>query len=618
MTEDRDPRPIRPTPILFGDDEETEDTGFQPPRTPRPPRPPARGGGGGRGFHPGHTELRIIGVIVALAVVILVLVLPPISALSRSGTSTATTGIVTKARTSMPALPQGVEAMSALYDIEGDRSLPGPISLTVQLTRAAKDVTNLAFYTYAGSDWRRLGTVNPTEDGRGAKGQLDTIPENIAVFRRAALAYQYGAMLAPGETLDPAAGTPGIVSVLGAEPATGDDGIQLSERLPSELRGRYLGVSSGTASGAAAINRILTDPAAAKRHIDAIVGAATTTRASGVHVDYQGIDPSRRAAYTSLIQQLAERLKTDQRGLVVTVPTTPGGEPSAYDWPALGNAATAVWLRAPADPSAYYDVLEAALRVRRENGVDLKKVSLVIDRRSREHAGELIRAISLRDALTIASTVGTRLEQGIAPGDAVTLSGLNIDQDAGSSGLRWDDRSRSVTFAYSGRGGARTVWIENRYSAAFRLDLARRYGLGGVVIDAAAKDEALPDLWNGVVSFVEDGTVRLELPYGPYLQPSWRSTEGQVQAAARSGAAVWRAPGRPGVYEITLIVSDGVVFVGQQLSLRVATATPTPTSASTPTATTSATPTRAPTGTTSPTAAATAVRTPTPTATPPR
>ena len=31
----------------------------------------------------------------------------------------------------------------------------------------------------------------------------------------------------------------------------------------------------------------------------------------------------------------------------------------------------------------------------------------------------------------------------------------------------------------------------------------------------------------------------------------------------------WRAPGEPGVYDITLVVSDGVVFVGQQISLRV-------------------------------------------------
>ena len=38
----------------------------------------------------------------------------------------------------------------------------------------------------------------------------------------------------------------------------------------------------------------------------------------------------------------------------------------------------------------------------------------------------------------------------------------------------------AVMFVYAGRSGSQTIWIENRFSAAFRLDLARRYALGGV------------------------------------------------------------------------------------------------------------------------------------------
>jgi hypothetical protein len=138
------------------------------------------------------------------------------------------------------------------------------------------------------------------------------------------------------------------------------------------------------------------------------------------------------------------------------------------------------------------------------------------------------------------------------------------------------------------------VWVENRFSMAFRLDLARRFGLGGVVVESAAKDDGLPDVWNTVLAYAEERNVHLETPYGPYLQPAWRATEGQVESAARSGSAVWRAPQRAGVFDVTLVVSDGVLFIGQKLSLRVAppaaTATPGGTSTSTPTAT--ATPAR--------------------------
>ncbi|MFA7297374.1 MAG: hypothetical protein WC211_09370 [Dehalococcoidia bacterium] len=543
------------------------------------------------GFRPGARELRVLGVIAALAVVTLALFLPPVNILSRiggSGSIVAGEGFTTRARSSMPSLPEGLEAVSSLYDLEGKRESSTPVTLTVRLSRQMDDGKAMAFYTYVGGEWQRLASVSPTDGGKSARAELPTVPTNIAVLRRASFAHQLGVMLGAGDTLDAAAGDAGVVSVLAGEPATGDDGLQLSDRLGGSLQGRYLGLTTSTAVGAAGVNRILNDSSATRRHIDAIAGAALATQAAGVHIDYLGIEPGRRAAFTTFIEQLAERLKRENRGLVVTVPTPAGTAPDAYDWVALQRAANAVWLRAPADPAAYYDQLEAALRTRRENGVDLAKVSLVIDRRSRERAGDVIRALTLREALTTASAVRARVEQGIAPGDAITLSAANIDQEAGNTGLRWDDRSRAVMFVYAGRSGSQTIWIENRFSTAFRLDLARRYALGGVVVEGAGRDETLPDVWNTVLSYTNDGQLVLQTPYGPYLQPQWRATDGQIEPGSSSGAAVWRAPARTGAHRVTLVISDGVVFLGQQLTLNVTAdggRTPTPTPAASPTAT---------------------------------
>jgi hypothetical protein len=547
-------------------------------------------GTGGSGFHAGTREFRVIGIIALLAVVAIALILPPIRILNRIGGngSAAGQGYTTRARSSMPALPEGLEAASALYDIQGSGSVQGPVTLTVRLTKATQDTRALAFYTYTNNDWLRLASVTATEDGKSVRGDIISIPPNIAVLRRGAFAYQFGAIIGPGDTLDPAATDAGIVSVLAGEPSAGDEGLQISDRLSGTLQGRYLGLTTGTATGAAAINRILNDTAATGRHIDAIVGAATATQAAGIHIDYLGIDPARRDAFTTFIARLAERLKADNRGLVVTVPTPAGTTPDAYDWAALAKSANAVWLRAPADPAAYYDQMETSLRSHRENGVDLSRISLIIDRRSRERAGDVIRAMTLRDALTTASAVRAHLDPGIAPGEKVNLSGTNIDQDAGNSGLRWDDRSRSVMFSYAGALGAQSIWIENRFSIAFRLDLARRYHLGGVVVEGATHDETLPDAWNTILAFTNDGQLALQTPYGPYLQPSWRVSEGQIEAAAGTGAAIWRAPARTGTFQVTLIISDGVVFVGQQLALNVTAdggRTPTPTPAASATAT---------------------------------
>ena len=611
----RDPGPPtrldRPIPIDYGDDDRA--------RFPAPPPPPLRrgrdGGDGGEGgdsgddgdrFHLGPRELRVLALIAGLAVVVAILVLPPVSLLSRGGGSDARQGVVTRERGSIPALPAGLEAASGLYDIDLTRDVPSPLNFTVRLSNRSTDNRNLAFYTYHENAWHRLTSVATTDDGSGAIGQLETIPANIAVLRRAALAHAFAAIIAPGETPDPATRDASIISVLAGEPVTGDEGLQLSDKLGANLQGKYLGITISTATAAASVNRILGDLAATRRHIDAIAAAADTTRAAGVHIDYLGINANRRATFSAFVQQLRDRLKQANRGLVVTVPALPGNDPSAYDWVALSAASDAVWLRPPGDPAAYYDTLETLLRTRREAGVDLSRVSLVLSRRSHERSGDLIRALTLRDAMTTASALRPRVDQGIGVGDPVILSGTNIDQDTGNSGLRWDDRSRTVSFAYASRTGARTVWLENRFSTAFRLDLARRYNLGGVVIDGAVQDEALPDIWNVVLAWASDNVIHLELPYGPYLQPTWRSNEGQVENTPASGAVVWRAPTRPGVYEVTLVVSDGVIFIGQRLSLRVTlegARTPTPTPAATPGSTAT------------PTSTSTPARTPTPTAT---
>ena len=254
---------------------------------------------------------------------------------------------------------------------------------------------------------------------------------------------------------------------------------------------------------------------------------------------------------------------------MVSVPTPAGADTGAYDWQALAAAADVLWLRAPSDPGGYHPQLETALEARRNEGVDLGNVWLVVDRRSHERSPEGVEALSLYDALTRASSLRAGVESGIAPGDAVTIAGVNIDREGGNnSGLLWDEAASAVAFSYVDRGGPRTVWIENRFSLAFRLDLARRLGLGGVVVEPAAQDESLPAFWNTLARFVDDGSVQLELPYGPYLAPRWQASDGAIEGGEQ-GVAVWRAPAQVGVYDVSLVVSDGVVFLGQRISLRV-------------------------------------------------
>jgi hypothetical protein len=61
--------------------------------------------------------------------------------------------------------------------------------------------------------------------------------------------------------------------------------------------------------------------------------------------------------------------------------------------------------------------------------------------------------------------------------------------------------------------------------------------------------------------------VTLVRPNGPLLEPHWEASEGVLDGGAK-GTVVWTAPA-PGTYDVTLVISDGVVRVGQRLSLEV-------------------------------------------------
>ncbi len=563
----RDPS-NRPTPPSFSSVIFDDDDNGQPPRTERRQ-------GGPPDLEGDTVLLRVLGVIVALGLVIAVLVLPPISILDR-GEEATPGGIETEARDELPALPEGLVALSALYDLRVPADIAGPVTLTVRLNEGAPSADNLAFYSFDGTEWRRLGAARAINEGASAEGVVDAIPSTIAVLQRTAFAQSLGLIVDAGQVPEPVASEGAIVSVLAARPVQagpGESSIQFDVGGLDDARASglspYLGVSAAPGVESEAVNRLLADPALTTDHANAIVTIAQAEGVGGVHLDYPAIDPARRGAFTTFVQELSERLRGAGLSLVVSVPTPAATDTGAYDWVALSAAAEQLWLRGPADRSVYYERVQTGLEGRRAEGVDLRKVMLVIDRRSATLTPEGVQPVSLHDALALASTLRPRLDAGIAPGDAVTIEGVNIDVDANNTGLQWSDQARAVTFTYLDRGGARTVWLENRFSVAFRLDLARRFGLGGVVVEAAEQDSALPDIWNTVATFVEEGTVRLELPYGPYLTPRWDSSGGAIEGDTSRGVATWRAPDQPGVFDVTLVVSDGVVFVGQQLSLRV-------------------------------------------------
>ncbi len=472
-----------------------------------------------------------------------------------------------------PKVPAGYEALSSLLnDIKKPKD-QGPYALTVSLLQPVTDGRNLGLYTYADGKWQRLATATLVQNGTAASGQVDEIPANVAVLRLTASAVQISGWLPAGaqpdtnalavlSTINPVDYTPAADGSVAGNPTT----------LPQGASGNVVPtVRSSTPDQDTAVNNILASPDLRDAHITALVQLALKPGNAGVEIDYARVNPARKADFTSFISSLADQLHQANRTLSVRLPTPVRNgvtwDTGAYDWQSLSAKADTIKLAAEQDPSLYYQRMGEVLDYLKGK-VDFKKVSLVVTRSSYEKASDGLRALSLHDALGLASQIDVRTASTITPNSSVVIVGKNIFTDDGASGLRWDDQADAVSFQYPGTGGQHTVWLENSFSLAFRLDLARRYGLGGIAIDNVAQDPTAPEFWEPLRTFADSGAVDLVQPNGVLLRPTWNVQAGNPQPENK-GNLVWTAPTQPGTYDIELIVSDGVIRAEQKITLTV-------------------------------------------------
>ncbi|MEX1022217.1 MAG: hypothetical protein WD058_03620, partial [Dehalococcoidia bacterium] len=91
--------------------------------------------------------LRVLGIIAVLGIVIIALVLPwsPVSVLG-GGDGNGDGDIPAQARDDIPPLPEGLVALSRLYDITVPADLNVPLSVRIELTETTRDASNLALY----------------------------------------------------------------------------------------------------------------------------------------------------------------------------------------------------------------------------------------------------------------------------------------------------------------------------------------------------------------------------------------------------------------------------------------------------------------------------------------
>lgn len=511
----------------------------------------------------------------------------------------------------MPGLPPGLVAVSDFVHFETD----GDVSATIllQLRSRPEDETGLGFYTYLEGRWRRVADARLTGGRRQAEADFAAVPENLAVLRVVAQAYQVAGSLPSGGTLHPDAKV-GIVSPRDYRPQS--DGSLGGTATDLQAGEGVLVMPTIVGSGedtAAVVNDILSDESLREQHIEEIVRLARDGDLAGFDLEYSSVDPDLRSQFTSFVQELGRALRENGRRLSLTLPP-PGPQRDAYDWPRLGEAADIIKLLPVADPVDYWETMPKALDQLVEE-VDPSKVMLAVSPFSVELTDGDGRTLGYLEAMVVASEIKIREPEDperIETDTGVKVVAVNLAQSEGATSLRWSDDAAALSFSY-GAPAKRTVYVENVFSVGFKLELVQAYALGGLAVVDASAQRDVANVWPAVNQLIETGTVGLVRPNGDALVARWEAPDGGKLDATAGPSVIWRAE-EAGTYTLRMLLSDGDLLFARELEVEVK---ETPQERPTPLVTFPAEePTPTPTPTPAPTPGPTPTPAPVPTPTP--
>ena len=549
-------------------------TPFEPAaaRAPAPPPEQPRPARGGRNLLLWAASALVFAGLTAGLLVVL-LIEPGLLERERDPAAGLPASFEAALRGALPELPEQLIPLSPIFDVTPPADHEGPVALTISLTAQTRDGRNLGAFTWDGGEWLRLGGAELAHDGSAARVVLPQPPANVAILRRSRFSSIVAGRLPNGAEPDgEVVASLTIVHPDGWRP--GDDGsliggIDLAAAAVSQSVWPVL--RAGPAE-TGIVNDILASDQLRRRHISAIQFAVQSGRYEGIDIDYPRVSPALRGQFSAFITELAEALHRDDRGLGVHLPLTAGGGfgEGAYDLAILGAAADFVVAEPPLDPAQFEEAVAASFPALLER-VDRGRVLLALHPDAIVRSSEGYARISRREALGVAALLSVRDAPPHAPGSSVTLQADSLLLENSSSGLHWDDEADSVAFSYpDAEGNLVTIWIANRFSAAFKLRAVQLHDLGGVYLGDISTDPASASLWQPVAAFFEQGRPDLRLPNPLLYEPVFSVESGELTGAGGTGVQIWRLPRRSGSYEARVIVSDGDARVGRVITVAVA------------------------------------------------
>ena len=397
-------------------------------------------------------------------------------------------------RRAVEALPDHLEVKSPLYQIQVRGESSQPVMVDVVVPNDAMPWETLDLYTWTRETWEWVGSELHAEvaEHEFIRARVTDVPALVVVVQAASITPTVSAsveaddhpMVAAGGLLDefnPA----GLL--LGTDGGfVGDPGSlpRLDEGAGHAVLPTLRNWAPGATVNRGLLSDVLTMPEIQEAHIAKVVQLCTDWGFAGVEVDYRGVAPDQRDAYSGFVSALGDALHAEGLRLNVVleppVPTDGGWDAGGYDWAAIGAVADAVKVPCPADPAAYVEggkvqrMLEWATAQ-----VERYKLRMLVSSLSAEQSGDEVNYISLEQALVpfggaVARGDVSRVEPGsqVEFGLAGRMLSITPQEAAGTYRLEYEGQD----------GGTRTVWLGTAGNLAAKLNWAQTYHLGGIAV----------------------------------------------------------------------------------------------------------------------------------------
>ncbi len=501
----------------------------------------------------------------------------------------------------LQALPDTLTLVSPIYEIAARGSADSGVQVRVALPKDVTAVQTLDLYTWDGAAWRWL--PGHVDQATGViVSDAEQVPANLAIMQVSAP----GAVAAAEASAD--------------QPLTEGAEATLTEIYPAGLRLTADGALQGQVEDIAwtgkanllpivrnygpgttgdALTAVLTDPAARQRHVAALAQAAIGY--TGLVLDYQGLDPSLRAAFTDLVREVANALHAQgfQLGVVVGPATRSGTawDTGGYDWRALGAVADFLLIPGPDDPTAYdVDGPASALIAWAVGEVNRARIMLLVSAASVEQIGSAFVPLSDDVALRAFGQVAAEATQG----QVIAGTPLPVVIQSTAKEFAFDEAAMTYRYVTDSGGQPRTVWLSTPSALAQRLRWAGVYALRGVALRDLLRQPGASERVAAVATLLK--SAQMPGAQAPAVVWTIRDPSGRVitQTTTLDQTRLEVVAELPGVYSIEASVGDAplghvsVEVAAQPTATPQATATPTGTATYTPSPTNTPRPTNTP------------------------